>query len=156
MVIGIKGQFLVKSVYLALKTHQVVVHYKGIWNIKIPLRIKVFLWIVFKKSLLTKDNLVRRGWSGDETCRFCSNKETMDHIFFGCAVARFVLGVEACAFHMENLPTKMGEVCSWILAVKSKKEQKLITTSFAAILWVLWRTRNGPDLRIFFLLILLA
>jgi hypothetical protein len=76
-----KGQFSVKSVYLALKTHQVVVPYKGIWNIKISLRIKVFLWIVFKKSVLTKDNLVRRGWSGDETCRFCSNKETMDHIF---------------------------------------------------------------------------
>jgi hypothetical protein len=67
--------------YLALKTYQVVIAYKGISNIKISLRIKVFVWIMFRNSVLNKDNLVKRGWSGDETYRFCSNKETVDHLF---------------------------------------------------------------------------
>jgi hypothetical protein len=36
----------------------------------------------------------------------------------------------------------MDEVCSWILVVKSKKEQWLIATGFAAVFWVIWKTRN--------------
>jgi hypothetical protein len=74
----------VKSIYLALKTHQQI----GVWNLKILLRVKVLMWLVFKKSILTKYSLVKRGCEGDETCRFCC-KETLDHMLCGCVVARF-------------------------------------------------------------------
>jgi predicted DNA-binding transcriptional regulator len=50
--------------YLALKTHSVVIPYKGVWDLKIPLRIKVFVWTLFRRSVLTKENLIRRGWIG--------------------------------------------------------------------------------------------
>jgi hypothetical protein len=50
------------------------------------------MWLVFRKSILTKDSLVKRGWKGDETCKFCCAKETLDHMLFGCAVARFFFG----------------------------------------------------------------
>ncbi|WVZ51124.1 hypothetical protein U9M48_002300 [Paspalum notatum var. saurae] len=33
-----------------------------IWRLKIPLKIKIFLWFLKKGVLLTKDNLVRRNW----------------------------------------------------------------------------------------------
>jgi hypothetical protein len=55
------------------------------------------MWLVFRKSILTKDSLVKRGWEGDETCNFCCAKETLDHMLFGCAVARFFLG-SCCLF----------------------------------------------------------
>jgi zinc-binding in reverse transcriptase len=35
-------------------------------------------------KILTKDNLKKRGWSGDHSCVFCSNPESVDHLFFHC------------------------------------------------------------------------
>jgi hypothetical protein len=76
------GCFSIKSMYFALKAHAIKVPYVGFWMIKIPLRVKIFLWLAFMNSILSKDNLVRRGCIGDEKCRFCSCKEIVDHIFF--------------------------------------------------------------------------
>jgi hypothetical protein len=115
---------IVKSMYLALKTHQQIVPSKGVWNPKIPLRVKVLMWLVLRKIILTKDYLVKKGWEGDETCRFCCAKETLDHLLFGCVVARFVWGVVACTFNIPSLPGTLDLVCDWILAIKSTKKQK--------------------------------
>lgn len=46
-----------------------------------PLKIKVFLWLMFKNCTLTKDNLVKRHWVGDEKTHFCDAKESIDHLF---------------------------------------------------------------------------
>jgi hypothetical protein len=54
------GQFSV--MYSApLDTH-IVPHNIYLWKLKIPLKIKVFLWLLYKKVILTKDNLVKRNW----------------------------------------------------------------------------------------------
>jgi hypothetical protein len=36
--------------------------YTRIWKTKIPYKIKIFLWLVEKRAILTKDNLIRRKW----------------------------------------------------------------------------------------------
>lgn len=41
----------------------------------ICLKIKVFLLLLFRNSILTRDNLVERGWKGNEKRIFCSAKE---------------------------------------------------------------------------------
>jgi hypothetical protein len=38
-----------------------VVPYKFMWKVKIPLRIKTFLWLMLKKSILTRDVMLQRG-----------------------------------------------------------------------------------------------
>jgi hypothetical protein len=52
--------FSVKSLYLAMQCNEVV-PYKFMWKFKIPLRIKTFLWLMLKKSILTRDVLLQRG-----------------------------------------------------------------------------------------------
>jgi hypothetical protein len=52
-------------------------------KLKIPLKIKIFVWFVLKGVILTKDNLLKRNWRGDEKCCFFNNKETIHHLFFG-------------------------------------------------------------------------
>ena len=53
------GMFTVRSMYRALTTNEVQ-HHHVIWKLKIPLRIKVFMWYLLKGVTLTKDNLARR------------------------------------------------------------------------------------------------
>jgi hypothetical protein len=54
------GEFSVKSLYLAMQCNKVV-PYKFMWKVKIPLRIKTFLWLMLKKSILTRDVMLQRG-----------------------------------------------------------------------------------------------
>jgi hypothetical protein len=52
--------FLVKSLYLAMQFNDVV-PYRFMWKVKIPLRIKTFLWLMLKKRILTRNVLLQRG-----------------------------------------------------------------------------------------------
>ena len=74
------GSFTVKSMYAALINNGIRVS-QDIWQIKVPMKIKVFLWYLKKGVVLTKDNLARRNWNGDRKCCFCHSPETIQHLF---------------------------------------------------------------------------
>jgi len=40
-------------------------HRKKIWNMKIPLKIKIFLWFLQRGVVLTKDNLAKKKLEGE-------------------------------------------------------------------------------------------
>jgi hypothetical protein len=54
------GNFSVHSMYLALINNITVIRNNIIWMLKILLKIKIFMWYMYKEVVLTKDNLVRR------------------------------------------------------------------------------------------------
>jgi hypothetical protein len=54
---------------------------KMIWKLKIPLKIKVFLWNLGRGAILTKDNLARRRWKGSLTCCIFNRNESIQHLF---------------------------------------------------------------------------
>ena len=49
---------------------------------KTPLKIKIFLWFLKRGVTLTKDNLAKRNWQGNQQCCFCHENETIQHLFF--------------------------------------------------------------------------
>ena len=51
------GEFSVKSMYLDIIS--VMPCSKHVWKVKVPLKIKVFMWFVHKQVNLTKDNLAK-------------------------------------------------------------------------------------------------
>jgi hypothetical protein len=53
------GRFTVNS-YQAFLDTNVVSNNSYLWKIKVPLKIKVFLWLLHREAILTKDNLVKR------------------------------------------------------------------------------------------------
>jgi hypothetical protein len=76
------GTFSVKSMYSFLVAKKVNFPYKSMWTLKLPLRIKVFCWLVIKNRILTKENLKKRGWKKVELCEFSDDHETVEHLFF--------------------------------------------------------------------------
>jgi hypothetical protein len=52
---------------------------------KIPEKVKIFMWLVAQKAILTKDNMIRRNWQGGPI-------ETVDHLLFSCPIAKVVWG----------------------------------------------------------------
>ena len=64
------------------------VFFTSIWKARIPHRIKVLLWLLENGVVLTKDNLLKRNWTGDPSCYCCFSNECIDHLFFLCPVAK--------------------------------------------------------------------
>ena len=56
--------FTVKSHYLGLIYQNIPNTNKKLWELKIPLKIKIFLWYIKRGVILTKDNMARRNWQG--------------------------------------------------------------------------------------------
>ena len=84
------GRFTVKSMYLDLLNSHTRFPWKYIWRMKVPLKIKIFMWFLQRKVLLTKDNLAKRNWNRSKTCCFCDKDESIQHLFFDCPFARIV------------------------------------------------------------------
>uniref|UniRef100_A0A453RWJ1 Reverse transcriptase zinc-binding domain-containing protein n=1 Tax=Aegilops tauschii subsp. strangulata TaxID=200361 RepID=A0A453RWJ1_AEGTS len=64
------GVFTVKSMFLDLIDSGPIPRSIHIWKIKVPLRIKIFMWFLHKQVILTKDNLLKRSWVGSSCCCF--------------------------------------------------------------------------------------
>ena len=84
------GSFTVRSFYLHLLDSQPPFRHKMIWKLKIPLKIKIFLWFLQRGILLTKDNLAKNNWTGSQKCCGCNSNETIQHLFLNCPYARLV------------------------------------------------------------------
>jgi hypothetical protein len=119
-----------------------VVPYRFMWKIKIPMRVKTFLWFVLKGSILTRDVLLHRGGSCSKSCLFCGSNESIDHLFFSCPLARYIWNVISVAFGF-NRPFTNVQSCVnvWLKGLKGWN-RKLAAVVIAAVLWGIWKTRN--------------
>lgn len=137
------GVFFVQSIYLTLKSAQVKWSRRKMWAVRVPLKVKVFLWLTTHKSILTKDVMIRRGWTGDDNkCRFYGEEEITVRLFFRCALARFVWGVARCTADRATAPSMFDDINDSIMGFPSK-DRVLISVGVAAVLWSLWKTRNA-------------
>lgn len=68
--------------------------------------------------------VVWSNWQGDPRCRFCPEHENIDHLFFGCATAKYVWSMAAM-----------------IVGVPPCREEILHGWLIAAICWGLWVCR---------------
>ena len=108
---------------------------------KVPAKIKIFLWLVMWNRTLTKDNLRKKGWEGSNQCMFCASDESICHLFFLCPVARLLWGILQCASNSPQQPTSMEELGVWINSFQGF-EKVAMKVFLAAMFWVLWKTRN--------------
>ena len=93
--------FSVKSHYLRLINQNTPNLNTRIWKLKAPLKIKFFIWYLKRGVILTKDNLAKWNWQGNQQCCFCHKNETIQHLFFDC---RFMRMVWASVFAAWDIP----------------------------------------------------
>jgi zinc-binding in reverse transcriptase len=60
------------------------------WKLRIPSKVKIFLWLLHRNRILTNANLRKNNWPCGATCVLCSMaiEEDADHLFFRCHYAR--------------------------------------------------------------------
>lgn len=68
-----------------------------LWNLKILLRVKLFLWLAARNKILTADNLLKRGWQGLTICILCKAVgESLQHIMLKCSYSISVWSSLSC------------------------------------------------------------
>ena len=103
----------------------------------------MFIWLTLRNSILTQDNLLRRGWRGTNSCYFCGGIETVEHMFISCSVARLIWSVLSCTFNFGRKPNSIQDMFGIWLGSFSKGKRRLTLVGIAAIIWTIWNTRNA-------------
>jgi hypothetical protein len=115
--------------------------HKYLWKIKVPLKVKIFMWFVHWKEILTKDNLIKRNWQGSSKCCFGDHEETVQHLFIHCPFAKIVWSIVRMALNLTpplNISHLFG---TWLNGVP-KTEKIHIRVGTCTILWAIWHVRN--------------
>jgi hypothetical protein len=135
------GIFSVKSMYADYMNGHTVFLKKYLWKIKVPFKIGIFMWFLYKKVILTKDNLAKIRWTGCTKCVFCGSKETIDHLFISYHFSRLVWRVVHFSFNIPppmNITNLFG---NWLNGI-DKKTKERIRVGVCALIWTIWNCRN--------------
>ena len=83
-------------------------------------------------------NLAKRKHIEDKTCMFCTELETVNHLFFDCCVAKVLWAYMFEIFHIP-LGSDYESIARWWI---SNKTYKVMNCFSAALMWCLWKFRN--------------
>jgi hypothetical protein len=114
------GNFTVRSMYQYLMNQETPFVNKFLWKLKIPLKIKIFLWYLQQGVILTKDNLTKRNWSGSKKYCFCDLKETIQHLFFDCQHAKTIWRVVHVATGLTPPKSITHMLRNWLTGISKK------------------------------------
>ena len=102
-------------------------------------RVHIFLWLLSNNKILTRMNLAKRQHVEDKTCLFCSEQETVGHLFFDCCVARrFGSAVPTARMSILNLTSPL-----LLNGGSAGTKYDVINMCTSAIHWSIWELRNN-------------
>lgn len=120
-------------------------YYRALWKLKVPTKVKIFVWLLLQNKLMTQEVLITRGCNVDQGCVLCDNGaiETRDHMMQGCNYAsRFWIDILA---HF-NLGRPHGDTIHKVwwnhritLGLLSRVQWDM---TWAAGTWTIWQERN--------------
>jgi hypothetical protein len=91
------GQVSAKKAYEVQMMETVEVEqnfwYVDLWTWQLPLKVKLFIWLMLEQRILTWENLIKRGFNGPSRCVLCGiAEENVLHLFVKCSFTKRDLG----------------------------------------------------------------
>jgi hypothetical protein len=135
------GNYSTKSMYRCL-SHRGIVNQRirRVWKSKLPMKLKVFMWLACQNRIQSGEALKKMNWKGDPSCAVCGRLESADHILFECLLPKFVWTCLKQAMGWERVPLNFQDFFDWLPL--QDKHYKLKLFGLANVVWVLWNVRN--------------
>ncbi|KAH9717156.1 putative reverse transcriptase/RNA-dependent DNA polymerase [Citrus sinensis] len=137
---GYQLSLRLKSPDLASSSDLSKTHWKIIWSMEIPEKIKIFMWRAAQNMLSTAYNLWRRKAIKEPMCGRCSKeKEDGFHALIGCKYANKVW--KLTDFHQNMKMLAQQDLLSTLQEmgkIASRKDMELII----ATCWSIWSSKN--------------
>ena len=111
-----------------------------LWESKLPMKIKVFMWLTFQDRLPLGPVLKHRKWRGMVTVWFASAWDNRPHLLLlSIGALTWICAKEALGW--DRTPISMQDLLDkWLPLGSQNYSLKLYITS--GVLWVLWNIRN--------------
>ncbi|KAF3973996.1 hypothetical protein CMV_002625 [Castanea mollissima] len=117
--------------------------WKSIWRIKVPDKVKVFLWQACSSALPTKAGLHKRKIVDDNLCDQCLVEvEDEVHAIWSCDCVRDVWEAPFAATRTKN--TRMNSMCDMVYFIAEETRE---LEKFAMVAWAVWQRRNKLRLK---------
>ncbi|CAI8584308.1 unnamed protein product [Vicia faba] len=122
-----QGKFNSKKVCIELKNHSPEVSWKSIFfnNFARP-HAKFTLWMACHNNLATKERLHRFSLIDNDICCFCSEQESLSHLFFKCSSLASVWRYVLQWIHCDHQPQRWNEEINWVIKCSKEKGHKVI------------------------------
>jgi len=146
--VGSKGCFTVNSAYEDLNTvgiEEVEWPWKMIWKTKIPYKVNCFTWLLAKETVLTHENLNKRGVHLCSRCFLCEEQgETVNHLFLHC---KWTTQLWQMFTNMREIkwvkPGRIKEVLKcWNRDGNAGRKEERWKIVQSCIWWTIWLERN--------------
>jgi len=120
--------------------------WQKLWNLKHWPKVTLFLWLVLHSSILTWDNLMKRGFVGPSICILCGEaEETQNHILntFPFTAQVWDQAVLIMCTSDRNRDSIQGTLTNWRdEAFQSPILNRIWQLIPGFILWQTWKERN--------------
>ena len=111
--------------------------WRSSWGLRVPNKVKNFLWRVCHDAIPIKSNLKRRHILIDSLCERCwKEDETALHALWSCSELSSIWSLSQWSSRKISSVTNFKELLSWILNNKSNLEL------FGMITWGIWNQQN--------------
>jgi hypothetical protein len=101
-------------------------------------RLHILLWLLANNKVLTRYNLSKRKNVEDKSCLFCTENESVTHLFYECCVAKNMWKEVA---EITNRPVVVDFESMAKLWVRDTK-LKAVNVFYTAVNWCIWKARN--------------
>ena len=109
------------------------VFWQSIWGLRIPNKVKNFLWRACREAIPIKANLKRRHITENDRCERCRNKEeTVLYVLWTCSKLDSVWTQTEWSSRQTSGVTSFKELLSWVLT--NHKNRELL----AMVTWGIW------------------
>ena len=126
------SKFSVQSMYKTITFRGILlVHTPAVWQLSVPPRIHIFLWLLSNNKIRTRTDLAKRRHVENLRCLFCNEPETTHHLFFECIVANVMWKHLSDIFDIA-LGSDYESVARWWL---SNNSHYVLNMSCAALMW---------------------
>ena len=88
---------------------------------------------------MTRDNLSKRGLEKSHEYVYCSEKESIQHLFFECVVAKQIWKSVSDFFSCSLGADYLSIAKFWIV----NKKRTTLNSICACVLWAIWKHRNS-------------
>jgi hypothetical protein len=136
-------QFKTRAVYRMIKLSGRGLPLHGLnWDGFMPVKVKVFTWILRHGNTRTREFLHRIGFLEHDDCPFCPGRsETIVHLFLECPRLR-PLWARVLGRPSVLMDSSIESVWRVFSTCHASLSPPLLSTAMCCVLWVIWKTRN--------------
>eukprot|EP00253_Pinus_taeda_P022226 PITA_22226 len=135
-----------KGILLGLESQAPVRIWKKLWRHKGWMKIKLFMWLVHHRKILTWDNIRKRGMLGPSKCQLCeAQEETMEHLLNSCIFTARLWDIFATIFNQSDRDKESitNTLNNWR---NNFSDYEILNSAWALflsfIIWNVWKERN--------------